>query len=1847
MRATNYRVSASWEILAGFGLGILQLAAASFVGPSFLKEPPSRVDFANETGARIDCSAEGSPPPNISWLSGDGKSVGPIPQTRELLANGSLLFPPFRPSGYRHDVHAATYRCVADNSVGRIHSRDVRVRAVVLQYYEIQVYYNKNVIRGNTALLKCTIPSFVREYITVTSWIQDSKFNIFPTPKGEGKYHMLPSGELLIRHVDDEDKYRSYQCRVLNRLTGATLLSSGRAKFSVSDSPVASAPRPLEKQTSIHVRKGQTAVLPCFAEGNPPPAIRWFRQEHHQLRTLPETDDRIYRVVECLIIQQAEEGDAGRWVCVANNTAGVERMDVVLHVTFPLNVVVQPSKQLTVDVGGKAVLICIVTGTSPHPTATRTWLKDGHVIGPGSESLVIQKVQREDAGMYQCLVRSEDDSAQSSVQLRLGAAQPQLLYKFIHQTMQPGPPVSLKCIATGNPTPHITWHLDGFPLPQNDRFVIGQYVTLHGDVISHVNISNVQVEDGGIYRCTATNRVGEVSHSADMRVYGLPYIRPMPNISAVAGEPLYVACPVAGYPIDSILWQKDGRRLPLNRRQRVFPNGTLLLENVQSDPDRGIYRCTASNKQGRSATQTLPLNVIVPPKISPFAFQMDLHLGNRAGVQCLVTNGDLPLTIEWRKDWGPLDSDVNVQQLGEFTSSLSIESLRPHHAGNYTCLATNSAAQASHSSRLLVNVPPRWISEPRDRNVTRDDSAVFHCQAEGFPAPTQTWRKVIGNLGPGRQPSEYQDLSIHSRGVQIFPNGTLLIHPVSREHQGQYLCEATNGVGAGLSSVVSLVVHVPPEFETKSAQSSVRRGSSQTLQCQAVGDGPMSIEWQREGIRFPSPLQPRYEVKGTSIKGGFLSELHITDTVKPDSGTFTCTAKNPYGRAERIVHLQVQDAPGQPQDLRVVDNSSRRVQLAWLAPRDDRSPVLQYVVQYQEESNSHLSEGWQNVVAGTDLIAVVTGLLPATMYRFRVLAENELGEGEPSEPVMLRTEGETPTGEPQAVAVTATASDSLRVTWTAPLQHLWNGEILGYYVGYREHGSGRPSGYNFTTVKAISSGSGVAFLTDLKKYRKYGVVIQAFNEKGPGPMSAEIVAQTLEDVPTAPPLEIKCQPRSSQSIALTWQPPPQLFQNGRIQGYKVYYENVDEWPPGHIEAESKVTSDTSTEIHGLQKHANYSIQVWAYTHVGDGVMSNPIYCITDEAAPEPPRKIKVVASSPTSLTVSWLKPLRSNGQLTSYGVYWRVLKAGQERDLMKRHIPPMNTHYEVHDLHKGEAYEFWVTASTQVGEGQSTPVVYATINNRVAAGIISFGETISVRRRGSVLLPCLAVGIPPPERTWFSTEGKPIMGDPFHLQTNGSLHISDIQRQQQGNYSCSVNNAHGSDEISYFLRVLVPPSAPVLRVAARGSTWLQIQWSNVENGGSAVRGFLLNFRREDGGEWEERSLPRDATFYRLHSLSCGTEYQLKLMAYNSVGSGSPSPTLTSRTDGAEPLKPSYSEFLESNPSNVTLHLKTWADNGCPITSFSIEYRETVQEDWLTVGSNVQNKDSFTIAGLWPGMRYMLRVTATNSAGTTVAEYTVTTLPLIGGTLGPELVLVESDQAVPAYLDVAVLLPLTISLLALVALSAGVYICLRRKPNQGPDHESDGGLGLGHGRGDAGHDTQAMVALDNKQNLAQREQYYAAVQKGIATHTVERVPEYAEDISPYATFHVQGQGQGQQMSSSPGHMQTFVYHDHRLAAMETMQLKSSNLHDDYTKLRAHQKNKRLRSENSDYSGSVDCKSELGPMPRPTSRGERISLQTLLYPGAEGPGGGPESSTSPEQSPVPDRRNPTRRHRHNVR
>ncbi|ODN02073.1 Down syndrome cell adhesion molecule-like protein Dscam2 [Orchesella cincta] len=52
------------------------------------------------------------------------------------------------------------------------------------------------------------------------------------------------------------------------------------------------------------------------------------------------------------------------------------------------------------------------------------------------------------------------------------------------------------------------------------RFLIGQYANVYGDVISHVNITSVRVEDGGEFECLFENRAGKARHAARLNIYG-------------------------------------------------------------------------------------------------------------------------------------------------------------------------------------------------------------------------------------------------------------------------------------------------------------------------------------------------------------------------------------------------------------------------------------------------------------------------------------------------------------------------------------------------------------------------------------------------------------------------------------------------------------------------------------------------------------------------------------------------------------------------------------------------------------------------------------------------------------------------------------------------------------------------------------------------------------------------------------------------------------------------------------------------------------------------------------------------------------------------------------------------------------------------------------------------------------------------------------------------------------------------------------------------------------------------------------------------------------------------------
>lgn len=98
-------------------------------GPSFVMEPPAKLEFSNSSGGFLDCSATGSPQPSIEWQTVDGSIVGDVIGIRRVLRNGTLLLLPFPAAAYRQDIHNTVYRCMSSNSLGRIITRDVQVRA--------------------------------------------------------------------------------------------------------------------------------------------------------------------------------------------------------------------------------------------------------------------------------------------------------------------------------------------------------------------------------------------------------------------------------------------------------------------------------------------------------------------------------------------------------------------------------------------------------------------------------------------------------------------------------------------------------------------------------------------------------------------------------------------------------------------------------------------------------------------------------------------------------------------------------------------------------------------------------------------------------------------------------------------------------------------------------------------------------------------------------------------------------------------------------------------------------------------------------------------------------------------------------------------------------------------------------------------------------------------------------------------------------------------------------------------------------------------------------------------------------------------------------------------------------------------------------------------------------------------------------------------------------------------------------------------------------------------------------------------------------------------------------------
>lgn len=342
-----------------------------------------------------------------------------------------------------------------------------------------------------------------------------------------------------------------------------------------------------------------------------------------------------------------------------------------------------------------------------------------------------------------------------------------------------------------------------------------------------------------------------------------------------------------------------------------------------------------------------------------------------------------------------------------------------------------------------------------------------------------------------------------------------------------------------------------------------------------------------------------------------------------------------------------------------------------------------------------------------------------------------------------------------------------------------------------------------------------------------------------------------------------------------------------------------------------------------------------------------------------------------------------------------VLEGGRDEGTHKRILSPNVEQHETLRLQEQATYQFWVTASTRIGEGEKTNVVTVHPNNKVPARIVSFGKLIISPWKEDLALHCKKVGQPSPSTLWQQNSASLETNSKKSISKNGTLLIKDCQRADEANYTCSVENTYGKDQIIYTVRVLVPPDPPSLVVVDIFSDSLQLQWSDNNNGGSTILGYVINFKKESG-DWEELQIDSKKNSHLLLNLWCGTKYQLYITAYNKIGTGLPCNIVNTQTKGLVPVQPKHSQLITNNSTTVTCWLDSWGDGGCGISYFAIECRMFGRSSWNVIASHVASTErTFTVSDLLPATKYQLKITAHNNAGTTTAVYDFTTLTAQG------------------------------------------------------------------------------------------------------------------------------------------------------------------------------------------------------------------------------------------------------------
>ncbi|XP_043928373.1 roundabout homolog 2 isoform X16 [Protopterus annectens] len=518
------------------GLMLLQVYGSRLRQEDFaprIIEHPSDVIVSKGEPTTLNCKAEGRPTPTIEWYK-DGERVETDkddPRShRMLLPSGSLFFLRIV-HGRKSKPDEGSYICVARNYLGEAVSHNASLEVALLRDDFRQNPTDVVVAAGEPAILECQPP---RGHPEPTIYWKKDKVRI---DDREERIN-IRGGKLMISNTRKSDA-GMYTC-VGTNMVGER--DSDPAELTVFERPTF-----LRRPINQVVLEDEPVEFRCQVQGDPQPTLRWRKDDADLPRGRYDIKDDY-----TLRIKKATGSDEGTYSCIAENRVGRVEASATLVVrarpVAPPQFVIRPRDQIIAQ-GRTATFPCETKG-NPQPAVF--WQREGsqnllfpnqplqpnsrYSVSPGGD-LTITNVQRSDAGYYTCQALTVAGSILAKAQLEVtdvltDRPPPIIRQGPSNQTAAVDGIALLKCQATGDPVPTISWLKDGLSLSLKDT-----RISLKDQ--GNLQIKNLRASDSGIYTCVATSSSGETSWSAFLEVQESP---------GVTVSKIYDSCDLPGPP---------------------------------------------------------------------------------------------------------------------------------------------------------------------------------------------------------------------------------------------------------------------------------------------------------------------------------------------------------------------------------------------------------------------------------------------------------------------------------------------------------------------------------------------------------------------------------------------------------------------------------------------------------------------------------------------------------------------------------------------------------------------------------------------------------------------------------------------------------------------------------------------------------------------------------------------------------------------------------------------------------------------------------------------------------------------------------------------------------------------------------------------------------------------------------------------------------------------------------------------------------------------------------------------------------------------------------------------------